>query len=87
MTRRVDQRICIKFCFKLGHPSAETVRMIKKAFGVDSLSEAQIKLWYRRFKDGRESVNSTIHILKGLQQAEHQKMLNACQLQSMKISN
>jgi hypothetical protein len=35
--------------------------MIKKAFGDDSLSEAQIKLWYRRFKDGRESVDSNPH--------------------------
>jgi len=32
--------------------------MIKKAFGDDSVSEAQIKLWYRCFKDGRESVES-----------------------------
>ena len=32
--------------------------MIKKAFGDDSISEAQIKLWYRRFKDGWESVES-----------------------------
>jgi len=58
MTERVDQRICIKFCFKLGHLSAETIPMIKKAFGDDSMSEAQIKLWYRRLKDGRESVES-----------------------------
>ena len=32
--------------------------MIKKAFGDDSMSEAQIKLWYIRFKDGRESFES-----------------------------
>jgi transposase len=32
--------------------------MIKKAFGDDSLSEAQIKLWYRRFKNGWESAES-----------------------------
>jgi len=51
MTERVDQRICIKFCLKRGHSSAETVPMIKKAFGDDSMSEAQIKLWYKRFKD------------------------------------
>jgi hypothetical protein len=30
--------------------------MIKKAFGDDSMRETQIKLWYRRFKDGWESV-------------------------------
>ncbi|XP_042211468.1 protein GVQW3-like, partial [Homarus americanus] len=58
MTEQVDQRNCIKFCFKLEHSFAETIRMIKKAFGDDSMSEAQIKLWYKRFKDGRESVAS-----------------------------
>jgi len=58
MTNRVDQQICIKFCFKLGHSSTETIPMIKKAFEDDSMSEAQIKLWYRRFKDGRESVKN-----------------------------
>ena len=58
MTERVDQRVCIKFCFKLGHSSAETIPKIKKAFGDDSMSAAQIKLWYRRFKDGREAVES-----------------------------
>jgi len=58
MTERVDQRIYIKFCFKLGHSSAETIPMIKKAFGDDSMSEAQIKLWFRCFKDGQESLES-----------------------------
>jgi hypothetical protein len=32
--------------------------MIKNVFGDDSMSKAQIKLWYSRFKDGRESVES-----------------------------
>jgi hypothetical protein len=32
--------------------------MIKKVFGDDSMSEAQIKLWYSCFKNGRESVES-----------------------------
>jgi len=31
---------------------------IKKAFEDDSLSEAQIKFWYRRFKDGWESMDN-----------------------------
>jgi len=39
----------------------ETIQMIKKAFGDESLSEAQIKFWYRRFKDGWESVESDPH--------------------------
>jgi len=32
--------------------------MIKKAFGDDSVSEAQIKLWYWLFKNDWESVES-----------------------------
>jgi hypothetical protein len=39
----------------------ETNQMIKKAFGDDSMSEAQIKLWYQCFKHGWESVESNPH--------------------------
>ena len=60
--------------------------MIKKAFGDDSVSEAQIKFWYQRFKDGWESVESDVHSGRP-SQAEHPKMLNACGLQSTKIGN
>ena len=35
--------------------------MIKKAFGDDLVSEAQIKLWYWCFKDAWESVESDPH--------------------------
>ena len=31
MTQWVEQWICIKFCVKLGHSSAETIQMIRKA--------------------------------------------------------
>ena len=31
MTQRVEQQICIKFCMKLEHSSAETIRMIQTA--------------------------------------------------------
>ena len=61
MTERVYQLIYIKFCFKPGHSSAETIRIIKKAFGDDSMTEAQIKLWYRCFKDGQETTDSDPH--------------------------
>ena len=31
MTEQVEQRICIKFCIRLGHSSMETIQMIQKA--------------------------------------------------------
>ncbi|XP_053429152.1 protein GVQW3-like [Nycticebus coucang] len=58
MTERVEQRIFIKICVKLGHSSAETIRIIRKTFGDDAMSAAQIKVWHKRFRDGRESVES-----------------------------
>ena len=35
--------------------------MIQKAFGDDAMSAAQIKVWHRFFKDGRESAESDSH--------------------------
>ena len=35
--------------------------MIQKAFGEDAMSAAQIKMWHKCFKDGRESVESDPH--------------------------
>ena len=61
MTEEVEQQICIKFCVKLEHSSTETIQMIQKAFGDDAMSEAQIKMWHKCFKDGRDSVESDPH--------------------------
>jgi hypothetical protein len=35
-----EQRICLKFCFKLNKTAAETHRMLKEAFGKQDLSKA-----------------------------------------------
>jgi len=51
-----EQRICIKFCLKLKKTAVETLRMLKEAFGDQALSQARTFVWFRRFKDGRESV-------------------------------
>ncbi|KAJ8954449.1 hypothetical protein NQ318_011125 [Aromia moschata] len=51
MQRSLEQRMAIKFCVKLEKSAAETIPMLKKAFGVDCLSDRQI------FAEGREDVN------------------------------
>lgn len=58
MTERKDQRICIKFCYKLEKTCAETIEMLQKAFGEECMGKTQIKEWYKRFKNGRTSVES-----------------------------
>ncbi|GFX23892.1 protein GVQW3 [Trichonephila clavipes] len=52
------QRICIKFCFKLGKTCTETYEMMKTAFGQEAMSHARVFEWLRLFKKGEESVNS-----------------------------
>ncbi|GFW68622.1 protein GVQW3 [Trichonephila clavipes] len=58
MCENTDQRICIKFCFKLGKTGTETYEMMKTAFGEEAMSRAGVFEWLRRFKEGRQSVNS-----------------------------
>ena len=56
-----EQRTCIKFCFKLNKPAAETHRMLKEAFGEQVLNQARTFEWLKRFKDGWESVEDDKH--------------------------
>jgi hypothetical protein len=36
-----EQRVCIKFCFKLGNSVEKTHQMLKQAFGDDALGQRQ----------------------------------------------
>ncbi|KAJ8942101.1 hypothetical protein NQ318_013390 [Aromia moschata] len=49
MQRSLEQRMAIKFCVKLEKSTAETIPMLKKAFGVDCLSDRQIFRWHKTF--------------------------------------
>jgi hypothetical protein len=52
------QCVRIKFYFKLGSSAAETQKMIKQAFGDDTLAQPQIYNWFSRFKNGQTSVDN-----------------------------
>jgi len=56
-----EQRICIKFCFKLNKTAGENHQMLKDAFAEQPLSQARTFEWFKRFKDGRESVEERKH--------------------------
>ena len=55
--------------------------MIQKAFGDDAMSVVQTT------SKVVENLLKVIHVLEGLQQAEHLRMLNVDGLQSTKISD
>jgi len=47
------QRVCIKFCVRLGKTGSETFEMLKQAFGDLCMHRSRTFEWFGRFKNGR----------------------------------
>jgi len=58
MCESTEQSICIKICFKIGKPATETYQLLQQAYGEDEMDRTQVFDWFRRFKEGRSSVES-----------------------------
>ncbi|GFX48184.1 mariner Mos1 transposase [Trichonephila clavipes] len=52
----IEQRIVVKFHFKLGKTATETYNLLKEVYGSECLSHARVSEWFKRFKDGRQDV-------------------------------
>ena len=57
MSDLIEQRSAIKFCFRNEISAAETLRMLRKAFGNSTMSQKNVYKWYKDFKEGRERVD------------------------------
>ena len=58
MYESTEQRICIKFCFKIRKTTTETYQLLQQAYGEDAMGRTQVFDWFHRFKEGRTSVES-----------------------------
>ncbi|XP_064115144.1 protein GVQW3-like [Macrobrachium nipponense] len=58
MSEGIEQRYCIKFCYKLGDTQVQTIQKIQQAFGDETMVITEIKEWYNCFKQGQTSVES-----------------------------
>jgi len=56
MDNITEQSSCIKFCFKISKNDTETFELIKLAFRDISLSRCVTFDWFKRFKEGRISI-------------------------------
>jgi hypothetical protein len=52
-----EQRICVKFCFKVGKTAAKTRIMLHEAYGDDASSQTMTYEWFRCFKNGRTATD------------------------------
>jgi hypothetical protein len=53
MDGKIEKRVCIKFCLKLGKSATEALQMLRVAFGEHSLSLTAVFEWHSRFKAGQ----------------------------------
>jgi hypothetical protein len=53
--------LCSQVCVRLEEGSTDTYEKIKKAFGNDSVSRAQVLLWHRNFVNGRETASTNVY--------------------------
>jgi hypothetical protein len=51
-----EQRVAIKFSFKVGSSVTETLVLVQKADGNEALNRSNVFRWYSRFRDERELV-------------------------------
>jgi hypothetical protein len=51
-----EQRVAIKFCFKAGLSTTETLVLVQNAYGNEALNRSNVLRWYSRFQEGRELV-------------------------------
>jgi len=62
MCESTKQRICIKFCFKIGKTTTETYQLLQQAYGEDAVGRTQVFDLFCRFKEGRTTVESDPHL-------------------------
>jgi hypothetical protein len=56
MEGKEKQRVCIKFCVKLGKTLTESFQMLQKALEDECLSRSKCHEWFKRFIEGRASI-------------------------------
>jgi len=56
MDVKENQRVAIKFCFEVDLSATNTVELIQKAYGDETLSRTKVFEWHKLFREGRESV-------------------------------
>jgi len=47
MCESTEQRICIKFSFKIGETATETYQLLQQACGEDAMGHTQVFDWFR----------------------------------------
>ena len=58
MCESTEQSISFKYCFKIRKTATETYQLLQQTYGEDAMGRTQVFDCFRRFKEGRTSVES-----------------------------
>ena len=59
--KKIEQRVCLKFCVSNGITATESLKMLQKCFGESTLSRTQVFERHKAFSEGREVVENLSH--------------------------
>ena len=62
--KKIEQRVCLKFCVSNGITDTESLKMLQKCFGESTLSRTQVFKWHKAFSEGLEVVENDDNIEK-----------------------
>jgi transposase len=51
----MEQRVNIKFCYKLGKTATEKHEMLVQVYGTEAVSRKCVYSWFKSFRDGKET--------------------------------
>ena len=59
--KKMEQRVCLKFCVSNGITATKSLEMLQKCFGESTLSRTQVFEWHKAFSEGSEVVENLPH--------------------------
>ena len=59
--KKIEQRICLKFCISKGNTTTELLKMLQKCFEEPILSRMQVFEWHKACSEGRKVVENLPH--------------------------
>ena len=58
MEKKLEQRVCLKFCVANGITATESLKMLQKCFGETTISRTQVFEWHKAYSEGHEVVEN-----------------------------
>jgi hypothetical protein len=80
-----EQRVCVKFRFRLGKTATKTLQLLQTAYGEEALSRTCFE-WCKRFKEDKTSIEDDQRRWRPSTK-KNQENVTACAISSVPIAD